>query len=499
MNASLGNIAYLNLRAAMRAQKPVPLPLHRQIPPGSEYPVSALGPILSGAACAIVGRIQVPSAIAAQSVLGAASLAVQAHADVVVPATGDARPTSLFLATVAATGERKSAADGQALRPVREFEGELAARYAKAQLQFKNESDAYEKAKQQILRRKVDRSETVRLLNDLGSAPPAPLQPMLTVSEPTLAGLHKLFMNGWPALGLFSDEGGSFLGGTGMKDENRLLTAAGLSELWDGRPIKRVRSEDGAAVLPGRRLAVHLMVQPGIAERLLADDILLQQGLLSRLLVAAPESLAGTRFQRPADPVWTLNIERYSKALAKILCAPQPRIGDTNALRPRALEAGADAEQIWCDFADATERRLAGGGDWEPIRGLANKLPEHALRVAAVLQLFENLHSPQLSADAMQRGIVLAHFYASEALRLFDAGSISAGIRQAQKLLEWLRQRSLTEVGLKTIYQLGPQSLREAKAARDAMKILVDHGWAIPMGEREIDGESHKETWSIVS
>ena len=32
--------------------------------------------------------------------------------------------------------------------------------------------------------------------------------------------------------------------------------------LWDGEPIRRVRQGDGSIVLPGRRVSMHLMVQP---------------------------------------------------------------------------------------------------------------------------------------------------------------------------------------------------------------------------------------------
>jgi hypothetical protein len=87
-----------------------PRPLRREPSPGEPFPVDALGDVLGGAARAIIDKMKCPDAIAAGSVLAAASLAIQAHADVVLPATGRARPLSLFVTTVAASGERKSAA-----------------------------------------------------------------------------------------------------------------------------------------------------------------------------------------------------------------------------------------------------------------------------------------------------------------------------------------------------------------------------------------------------
>ena len=71
-----------------------------------------------------------------------------------------------------------------------------------------------------------------------------------------------------------------------MAQENRLRTAAGFSALWDGTQITRIRAVDGVSVLKGRRLAMHLMVQPEAATAFLSDPVLRDQGsLLSRILV----------------------------------------------------------------------------------------------------------------------------------------------------------------------------------------------------------------------
>src|SRR4051812_39186499 len=56
------------------------LPLFPPLPPAASYPVQALGPVLGQAASAIASKVQVPLAMAAQSVLATASLAAQPHA-----------------------------------------------------------------------------------------------------------------------------------------------------------------------------------------------------------------------------------------------------------------------------------------------------------------------------------------------------------------------------------------------------------------------------------
>jgi uncharacterized protein DUF3987 len=102
-----------------------PLPLMRELPPADPFPTEALGEVLGPAATAIHDRIQAPIAICGQSVLATGTLAVQAFANVELPMQ-HAKPLSSFFMTVAATGERKSAVDQEALWPVCAYLGQVA-------------------------------------------------------------------------------------------------------------------------------------------------------------------------------------------------------------------------------------------------------------------------------------------------------------------------------------------------------------------------------------
>jgi hypothetical protein len=82
------------------------------------------GDVLGAAAQAIHDRVQAPLAICSQSVLAAAALAVQAHADVELP-MGHVRPVSDFFVTLAETGARKSASGTEATWPIRKHEQAL--------------------------------------------------------------------------------------------------------------------------------------------------------------------------------------------------------------------------------------------------------------------------------------------------------------------------------------------------------------------------------------
>ena len=134
--------------------------------------------------------------------------------------------------------------------------------------------------------RKLDRLSREAALSALGRAPAEPVRPLFTAPEPTVEALAKHWATLPGSLGLFSPEGGQLTGGFGFGPEHRLKTAACLSALWDGGGLRRFRAGDGVTDLPGRRLALHLMIQPDAAAAFLSDAILRDQGILSRLLLA---------------------------------------------------------------------------------------------------------------------------------------------------------------------------------------------------------------------
>src|SRR5687768_16474933 len=83
-----------------------PRPLRRPLRESMPYPVDALGPTIASAVRGTFEVTQTPVGICAQSALASAALGVQGHANVVLP-TGHARPLSLYLLSVAMSGDRK--------------------------------------------------------------------------------------------------------------------------------------------------------------------------------------------------------------------------------------------------------------------------------------------------------------------------------------------------------------------------------------------------------
>lgn len=259
----------------------------RSIAAGDAYPVQALGP-LRAAVEAVQGMTLAPVAIPAASALAVASLAVQGFAD--VETLGGARPVSLYVLTIAQSGERKSSCDAPLMAALRAFEKEQAQAQRDEYVSWENAYALWKGERDRILADAKSKKGEKRVaaqadLRALGKEPCAPPSPDRTVTEPTYEGLTRKFAEGMPTLGIFGDEGGQFLGGFAMNSDNRQKTLAALNDLWQGNPIRRTRAGEGHVTLYGRRLAVHLMAQPGVARAFMADPMAGDTGFLPRFLI----------------------------------------------------------------------------------------------------------------------------------------------------------------------------------------------------------------------
>lgn len=489
-----------------------PQPLVREIPRGEAYPIHALGP-LREAVEAVQATTQAPAAIAAQSALSVASLAVQGHAD--VETLAGYAPVSLFCLTIAQSGERKSGCDKLVMAGLRDIEKGRAAAYREEMAEWETSQKLWTAKRDRMLKEAAGSNakkarDAEADLSTLGVGPIIPQSPKMTTSEPTLEGLVKLYQTGQPSLGLFSDEGGGFLGGHAMNSDNRLKTVAGLSGLWGGDALDRVRAGDGATTLYGRRLAAHLMVQPVAARPLLADPVASGQGFLARFLITEPPSAIGTRLGNTGGGVANVAIVAAHERLSSILAQELPTSeSNPQELAPRAMSLSAEAKELLFGYYQATERAQAPGGDLEQVTSFASKSPEQAARIAGVLSLWDDLGATEVKAKVMGDAITLAQFYLFEAKRLAEAATVSEEVDRAERLRRWIleswpaaasaQNRDPLTIVPRDVVRSGPNSLRETATVRKLMGVLENHGWLARLDAGTvIDGQARQIAYRIV-
>jgi hypothetical protein len=315
-------------------------------------------------------------------------------------------------------------------------------------------------------------------------------------SDPTVEGLCKLLNAGLPSIGVFSAEGGRFLGGHGMSDDMALRTAGGLSLFWDGSPVDRVRSGDGASKLFGRRVALHLMAQPRATFSWLSNPVLRDQGLFSRCLVAYPASTAGTRMFRDEKADETPAAAAYVNRMTALLGGNWP-INEFHELQPQHMGIPGAARTLWVEMHDQIEAGISG--DLKPVRGLASKAAEHMGRMAGVFTLIDDPRATAITEEAMQRAARMIEFYLAEALRLSGVQPQHDKADQASMLWDWLTMRSKKHISLPELVQFGPAKLRKAETMRSVMDVLADHYMVrkVPDGIVEFEGKARREAWEV--
>lgn len=405
----------------------------RQAEPAS-FPFDALGPILGPAARAVHQDVQAPDALAAGSILAAASLAAQCHADVIMP-HGQRAPLSLFILSAAESGERKSSCDTVVQREVEEIRKEQARQY-QAELEA---AQGDKEAEQPIAR-------------------------SLTIGKGTVEGIESILKR-QSHVAVFSAEGGEVLGGHSLREDRRSAGLAWLLKAWGAETLDSLTRGSGLTVLLQRRVALHLMAQPVLLRGLLADPLASGQGLLARCLISQPRSLAGTRMFKPVNPNDRQELRDFHGRMRTLLRRPPPMFGggDGYELNPRPLTMSDEARALWIEFYNAIEREQAPGGKLQHARAFASKAAEHAARIAGVVQLITDPDAADIGVEAMDCGMTLAEFYTSEHVRLTGAGAEERHYGVITGLLEWLVGRGPL-VPHRDVLQRSPRPIRELKA-----------------------------------
>ena len=499
------NQTFGNVQTIAQLETALPTPLFKELRPAKPIPFSALGALQSPVE-AIQTLTQAPAAIAMQSVLGTASLAAQPFANVET-LNGDS-PISLFLLTVAASGERKSACDKLASLAIDKIEAPRLRAYRRQIQNFEVEKASYQKksrSRGKDLEYEVIEEEAG--VSSIFDRPEQPIMPTTKMSDPTIEGLICHFEGGNPSVAIFSDEGGQFFGGHGMKKENTLKTAAALSKLWDGVTFDRVRASSPPVRLMGRRSSLHLMIQPGVAETVLGDPMLRDQGLLSRLLVSWPESKIGYRaIDETPDQIndrelAKIQLEAFSKKISILLETPFPNHPeDKKELCPRTLPLSKEARKLLVNFYNRVEVAQRPGHAFEYMHGFASKSAEQAARIAGIYSIYADVDVIKVTETKMEHAIELMEWYLEEAQRIADTGLVSVSIRQAEALREWLIDRwTEPAIDIRTVVKRGPNHLRQADTVKQAMGVLVEYGWLVPSTETElVDGSRARRAWSVI-
>ena len=465
---------------------PEPQPLAAKVDP-EPYPLDALPDTIRVAVEEVQGFTKAPVPLVASSALAALSLAIQAHADA-KRAEKLAGPVSLFLLTIADSGERKSTCDGFFTKAIRDYE-ETQAELAKPTIKdHKAAIEAWEARRagikekiRQLAKENKPTGDKEAALRDLEHDKPEPPRvPRLLYADATPEALAYGLAKNWPSGGVVSAEAGIVFGAHGMGKDSVMRNLALLNVLWDGGNLTIDRRTTESFTVRGARLTVALQVQEATLRSFFdrSGGLARGTGFLARFLVAWPESTQGFRPFTEAPPNWPALVA-FNKRVAAILEQPAP-VDEDGTLSPPLLPLTAEAKAEWVAFHDAIERELASGGALYDVRDVASKTADNAARLAALFQVFEGA-GDAICAEAFESASRIAAWHLNEARRFFGELALPAEFADAARLDNWLLdycRRQKTNIAPRRDVQrnVTPVHLRQKAVLEDALRELTEAG-----------------------
>ena len=394
---------------------------------------------------AVQSEIQSPVGMVFGSALSMAASCTQGLFDVACPGGGRS-PTSLFILTIAESGERKTSTDAKFMRIVSDFEQEKNDGICLEPAAHKVEYDMWKsqrKAYQKLLDSAVDQGDEASILNHKAKLrahyekePRTTPALRIIFEDTTMSALLESLANTSPNAVLNSSEGGILFERANL---GFLLRA---NKVWDGGDVFVDRSSKPSYTVRNARLTISAMIQKKTLEHALKrkESGARSSGFFARFLVTEPDSTQGTRFGNFAptqESQKTKNQEYIDWLRNRALELLHESLGADG--QPRKLvHFSPAAAKVWKNFYNEVESALAQNGVLSDIKDFASKISNNMSRIAAVLHCFCGLKG-DISAETAQFSAELCKVYIAEFKKLFGfKDPIAIAHSNAIKVYEFL-------------------------------------------------------------
>jgi Protein of unknown function (DUF3987) len=417
---------------------------------------------------------QAPIGIIVNSMLSAASIAVQRTHQVKRP-NGQVNPTSLFVLTIAESGERKTTVDKLFTEPYFQYEREQSNVLIKARQTYETNLEIWNIKKEELIKefkkqakKGQDTEEIENKLKQINQEKPRePEKFRLIYQDVTPEALISSLNFCNKSVALVSNEAASILGGRTMQN------LAQLNKLWDGdRIVVDRKTHQEEYVIDDARLTISLMTQPGSFRKFIEKNngSSFDIGFIARCLILYPYSTQGIRYDM------NLNLEEQKTIIESF----QRRLIDLYLnLTPTTLEFTSDAAQRYRDIYNIVESRIGNGGDLSDAKGFASKYCENMARIAGILTALAQ--NDCITLEIVQYSDLIMSFYLNEYKRLFsDMGVMSQNHDSVMKIREWFERMDHQGCGL--IFKRQDVRVRIHADSRDkssfdkSINILINRG-----------------------
>ncbi|KXF48355.1 hypothetical protein AXA44_29690 [Rhodococcus sp. SC4] len=455
-----------------------PIPL-TDTPLMPAFPVGAFPPPIGDMITATAEFTQTDPAMPGTSALGALSACTGGHVEIQIR-PGWCEPLCLYLVTVAAPGERKSAVQTTIARPIFDQEQQLGLAVETERLEAEARREIAAKRAARLsteAARDIKDAETAKNADAeaLGAAAQAaaievPAIPRLVADDITPEAAATLLAEQGGRLAIISAEGGVFdiIAGRYSRNIPNL-------DLWlkghSGDPMKVDRKGRPPEYVRRPALTLSLMVQPATLSAVARTPMFRGRGLLARILYAMPTSNVGHRNTAPASVDQTVS-DTYASTIQTLAAGLHGWSGD-----PAILMLTPDAEHAVRDLEATIEPTLAGDGELAPLADWGAKYVGAVARITGMLHLAT--HGPNgvripVAADTVHAATRLGAYFKAAAIAAFIEMGTDAVTADAMYLLERITRLGVDEISERDIHK----AARKFRAKVDmlpALQRLVDH------------------------
>ncbi len=482
--------------------EPEPLPTRGDIGVAPPFPTAELPTAIQQAARESARFNKVPPASPALVGLSALATCIGKRA-VIEERQGLTHYPALFMAGIAASGERKSPAFRSMSYPLEEW----------AEERFEAWEDARRKAKARntVVDHAISKARTkAKASADLDSATqevaalekeklPIPAHPRLFTTDTTEQRVFQLMHERGGAFAVMSGEGRPVLDAIMGKysGDNRTGDAIYLAGI-SGDTITRDRvggSDNGPEERSIRNpcLNVCILVQPDKYLEAAAHPSLRASGALARIWPVWLESMVGTRMEERDEPGLNAKAMHPYNDLARRLLRSSSAF-DPSAETPHKAILSTEAKELRRLFHNQVELLEATGGALADCRDIASKAVSQTCKLALILHLAGNpeLLSDQTSTvtvETWRAAQVIGAWFLAEAVRVQRTADEDPLLENARRVLDWLARDKIKTVTSRAVQQSYPRP--RPKTAADAEKVLdllEDHGYL-----RAIQGQGKRK------
>jgi len=456
-------------------------------------PVSALPEIYSRLITTIAENIQAPVDLVHAQALGVLAGATRGR---FILDTGTwTELVTLYLATFAEPGERKSQVSAMVIKPLINFERDLR-NEQKSAIDSINEKRLLESQRLEMLRRKLANGKSTdadteaeyqatqeRLRNCSEQ-----FLPRLLVGDVTPEALARTMSEQNGSVSVIQPEGGLIANLNGRYSDSQANLDL-VNQAYGAEPVHVTRQGRPDVYIERPHMAIALNVQPAVFREMTSSSAMTQKGFLDRFLMVKPRSLLGYRLpenDKPLNQIAYLDWCTY--------------VGDIAGYATELMQR--DEVVIMTMSPQALDRFTAFRTSWEPrllselrsVSGWGSKFPGMVLRIAALFALLRNPRTTEVELEDLNSALALMPYYTEHRKQLFAKGSSSRSENLLARLCEDGRSQFTTRDAVRLVQNQVwvSSSLDKTNIVRDVLQALSVSGEV-----RRLPKEGKSEQWEL--